>query len=399
MPKKIQKLEDLTPNPRNHNKGTERGGYALEESIRRLGAGRSGLADRNGVLIAGNQTALKMSELGIPIKVIETNGNEWVIVQRNDLDLETDAKAVELAYADNRTSDLNFDLDVEQLKLDLDEGVDLGFLWTEEELREQLELEIKDEEDELDKDGERSPDSVTPRDGLELGSIWQIGKHRLGCGDSTEHDFVMEVLAGATPDVIWSDGPYGVKAASSYADGKAKKGLATVKRNKFEDIAGDDSTDTAIASYDLLSRLFPKAVHIWWGANYFSSALPDSSCWIIWDKEQTSQFADAELAWTNQKSAVRIFRHQWNGMLKASERGEKRIHPTQKPVRLFEEICQRYHKGTGVVLDPFCGSGISIIGGEELGMTTYAIELSVNMVELCLQRIEKSLGVVAERIN
>jgi hypothetical protein len=159
MPKKIQKIEDLTPNPRNHNKGTERGGYALEESIRRLGAGRSGLADRNVVLIAGNQTALKMSELGIPIKVIETNGNEWVIVQRNDLDLETDAKAVELAYADNRTSDLNFDLDVEQLKLDLDEGVDLGFLWTEEELREQLELEINDNDEESDIDGERSPDS------------------------------------------------------------------------------------------------------------------------------------------------------------------------------------------------------------------------------------------------
>lgn len=401
MVKKLSKLEDLQPNPKNHNKGKERGNWAIEESIRRLGAGRSGVCDANGVVLAGNSTLQKISELGIEVQIVPTDGTKWVVVQRTDLDVENDPKATELAYADNRTSQLNFELDVEQLKLDIEDDVDLSFLWTEEELRIELNQgdELLDEDDEEEKDSNGTGEPTQPRPDLELGSIWQIGRHYLGCGDSTDELFVREVLAGHTPDMVFADGPYGVKAASSYADGKPKKGLAMVKRNKFEDIAGDNSTDTVIAAYELLSRLFPNAVHIWWGANYFSQVLPPSSCWIIWDKEQTSNFADAELAWTNQTSAVRIFRHQWNGMLKASERGEQRIHPTQKPCALFSWTLDKYGSTNDIVLDPFCGSGMSIVAAEECGATVFGVEISIPQVERTLQRLERKLGVMAERIN
>jgi hypothetical protein len=134
----INSIDNLQPNRRNHNKGKERGNAAIAKSIQKLGAGRSGVCDANGVMIAGNHTLLHMNELGIPIKVIPTDGNEWVVVQRTDLDLEKDKKAIELGYADNRTAELNLDYDIDQLREDIEQEVDLSYLWTEKELDQKL---------------------------------------------------------------------------------------------------------------------------------------------------------------------------------------------------------------------------------------------------------------------
>ena len=134
MSKKIEKLEDLKTNPKNHNKGTERGVYAIEQSIRKLGVGRSGVVDAEGRIIAGNHTAEAIAQLGIPIKVIETDGNEWVVVQRTDLNLARDKKAVELSYADNRTAQLNLELELDQLAEDLAKDIDLSYLYTDDEI-------------------------------------------------------------------------------------------------------------------------------------------------------------------------------------------------------------------------------------------------------------------------
>lgn len=134
----IKSIDDLQPNPRNHNKGKERGNGAIAKSIQKLGAGRSGVCDRNGVMIAGNHSLLHMNELGIPVKVIPTDGTEWVVVQRTDLDIEKDKKAIELSYADNRTAELNLDYDTDQLREDIEQEVDLSYLWSEKELDQKL---------------------------------------------------------------------------------------------------------------------------------------------------------------------------------------------------------------------------------------------------------------------
>ena len=91
----------------------------------------------------------------------------------------------------------------------------------------------------------------------------------------------------------------------------------------------------------------------------YANALPNSSCWIVWDKENTGNFADAELAWTNQDTVVRVFKHMWNGMLKASEREQKRVHPTQKPVALAEWCFENYGN-PATVLDLFLGLWLNI---------------------------------------
>lgn len=134
----IKSIDDLQPNPRNHNKGKERGNSAIGKSIQRLGAGRSGVCDVKGRVLAGNHTLIHMHELGIPVRIVPTDGTEWVVVQRTDLDLDTDKKAIELAYADNRTAELNLDYDLDQLREDIEQEVDLSYLWSEKELDQKL---------------------------------------------------------------------------------------------------------------------------------------------------------------------------------------------------------------------------------------------------------------------
>jgi hypothetical protein len=155
----------LQPDPHNANKGTPRGRGLLEQSLRQYGAGRSILADRNGVVIAGNKTLETASEIGLPLRVVETDGSELVVVQRTDLDLERDPDARAMAYADNRVAEVDLEWDVEQLEADRAAGVNLEAFFLPEELDALLEgLPTVDTEG-LDR---VSPDTETARAGLYL---------------------------------------------------------------------------------------------------------------------------------------------------------------------------------------------------------------------------------------
>lgn len=128
------KLDSLTPDASNANKGTERGRYALEASLRKYGAGRSILIDREGRIIAGNKTAETAADVGIDdVIIVQTDGRQLVAVQRTDLDLDS-KEARELAYADNRVAELDLSFDPEQVLADLGAGVDLSGLWFPHEL-------------------------------------------------------------------------------------------------------------------------------------------------------------------------------------------------------------------------------------------------------------------------
>src|SRR5688572_12091047 len=104
--RRVQSLADLEADPRNANKGTPRGRALLADSPKQDGAGRSVLADRQGRVIAGNKTVEQAKKLDLPVRVVSTNGQELVIVQRTDLDLLTDPAARQLALADNRIAEL-----------------------------------------------------------------------------------------------------------------------------------------------------------------------------------------------------------------------------------------------------------------------------------------------------
>ena len=131
---KTGKLSDLTPDPNNANRGTERGADMVRRSLEKLGAGRSVLVDKNGVLIAGNKSAQAAVDIGLQDAIIiPTDGTKLVVVQRTDLDLATDAKAKELAIADNRASEVGLEWDTGVLE-DLAQDVELADWFTEDEM-------------------------------------------------------------------------------------------------------------------------------------------------------------------------------------------------------------------------------------------------------------------------
>lgn len=133
QPKKIETIDDLSPDTRNANKGTLRGLAMLEDSLESYGAGRSILVDRGGNVIAGNKTLQAAADKGFDVEVVQTDGKKLIVVQRTDLDLNSQAGR-ELALADNRVSEIDLDFDTEVLKELQAEGVDTKRFWNDSEL-------------------------------------------------------------------------------------------------------------------------------------------------------------------------------------------------------------------------------------------------------------------------
>jgi site-specific DNA-methyltransferase (adenine-specific) len=249
---------------------------------------------------------------------------------------------------------------------------------------------------------------------VKLGEIWACGRHRVACGSSTDKENILKLTAGRPIFFVWSDPPYGIsivnkegRVGSSQAVNEKRrasgKGIAPPKNVAvYQPVIGDDTTDTAFASISLCEELAPKSKRIYWGANHFGS-LPNASCWIVWDKKNDgTDFADCELAWTNFKGAVRIFRHMWNGMLRDSENnGQKRCHPNQKPIVLAEWIFEKYGTVEDFIFDPFLGSGISILAAQRMqgDRTVFGFELSEAYCEVILRRYEQLTGEVAQLVG
>ena len=124
---------DFTLDDKNANNGTDRGKKLLAESLKKLGAGRSIVCDRNGKVIGGNKTLEQAIALGLEVETIHTQGDKLVAVIRDDLDLDTDSKARDLAYSDNRIAELDLNWKVEQILEDID-NISIEGLWTEDEL-------------------------------------------------------------------------------------------------------------------------------------------------------------------------------------------------------------------------------------------------------------------------
>ena len=164
MAKDIKKIEDLQPDAGNANKGTERGRGVVEDSLRHYGAGRSILSDRDGTVIAGNKTLEAAADIGLPVRVVQTDGSELVVVQRTDLDLDGGGPEAEmarqLAYADNRASEVGLDWDLERMAADLESGLDLSSMFSDGELDKML--------GELRKRAENATNATPLRDVAEL---------------------------------------------------------------------------------------------------------------------------------------------------------------------------------------------------------------------------------------
>ncbi len=166
-------------------------------------------------------------------------------------------------------------------------------------------------------------------------------------------------------DLAIPDIQYGINQGGKGNNSRSK--LAVAKNYKDY----DDSKTMPIEYHQELRRVSKN--QIIWGANHFISKMPfDSSCWIVWDKMNgKTDFADCELAWTSFKTAVRIFKFQWQGMIQGysgnKSKNEIRIHPNQKPVALYKWLLKNYAAPGFKLLDTHSGSGSFRVAAHDMG--------------------------------
>lgn len=360
---KYRKVEDLIPYVNNSRKHSDEQVAQIASSIKEFGWTNPILIDGTNSIIAGHGRLMAARKLKM---------EEVPTIELSHL---TDTQRKALVIADNKLA-LNADWDTNLLTIELDELLKDGFAldilgFNADELNALLEPEqvegLTDED---------SVPEVPEEPKTKLGDIYQLGNHRLMCGDSTSIGDVDKLMVGVYPDLIHTDPPYGMNAVSKSSVLKANYGI---------DIMGDDNPDVAKDAFNLIYGLYPDAKQIWWGANYYCSVLPDSECWLVWDKNNgQSDQTDCELAWANFRSVVRQF-------TQASEK-TNRVHPTQKPVSLMEWIIKRFNLSSKTIADFFGGSGSTLIAAEKNGLQAFIMEFDPKFCDVIVKRWEEFTG-------
>ena len=340
----------------------------VASSINEYGFQQPIVVDKNMVLIVGHTRLLGAKKLGL----------KQVPVHIADL---SEAKAKAYRIADNRLNeDSNWDFDLLDIEVKslLEENYDIDLLGFDSS---EIDKFLKNDEQYLTNEDEVPdlPEEPTTK----IGDVWILDNHRLMCGDSTVMTDIEKLMNGIKPDLIHTDPPYGMNAVS-------KSGV--LSKNYKTDIKGDDDNKTAKDSFQLIYNLYPNAKQIWWGANYYSSILPDSECWLVWDKNNgQSDQTDCELAWANFRSVVRQF-------TQTSEK-QNRVHPTQKPVSLMEWIIKRFNLTSKTIADYFGGSGSTLIAGEKNKLNCFIMEYDPKYCDVIIKRWENFTGKKAKLLN
>ncbi len=183
-------------------------------------------------------------------------------------------------------------------------------------------------------------------------------------------------------DLVLTDPPYGINHPTNYMTrGRGK--LAQCK--DYLPVHGDNH------SFEPKFILDMNCPAVLWGADHYSDKLPLASGWLVWDKERPDNLdqATCELAWTNFIKGTRRFRFMWNGMLRASD--EYIYHPTQKPEALIEWILTLKWTPTGLVLDPFLGSGTTCYCAKKLNRYSIGIEIEEKYCEIAARRCSQEV--------
>ena len=356
---KISILTEYDKNSRTHS---DEQVTQIAKSITEFGFTNPVLTDGENGIIAGHGRVMAARKLGMDtVPCIELAGL-------------SDTQKRAYIIADNKLA-LNASWDDKLLALELTELKELDFDleltgFTQDELDALTATEV---EGLTDEDAVPEPPAIPI---TKLGDVWLLGKHRVMCGDSTSIDAVEKLMDGTYPDLVHTDPPYGMNAVT-------KSGV--LSKNYKTDIMGDDNPDIAKDAFQLIIGLYPNAKQIWWGANYYCSVLPDSECWLVWDKNNgQSDQTDCELAWANFRSVVRQF-------TQASEK-TNRVHPTQKPVALMEWIIKRFKLTSNTIADYFGGSGSTLIAAEKNGLQGFIMEFDPKYCDVIVKRWEDFTG-------
>lgn len=310
-----------------------------------------------------------------------------------DLSHLTEAQRKAFTIADNKIGD-NSSFDEELLKIELQALQEMDFdlnltAFSDEELAD-FNLDI-DEEVILDTDKADDVPEIEENPVIKLGDLIELGhnyQHRLLCGDSTSEDDVSRLIGKDKIDFIHTDPPYGINLDGDNSNRGSNTSLMAggLKLKSFK----DDTIDYAVKAMNIIEPYKIKK-QVWWGANYYAHHFPQTNNWLVWDKRVEEKMrntnSDCELAYViDGHNSVRIFRHLWNGLIKASEKQDKRVHPTQKPYALTEYCIEEYAPEANIVLDLFTGSGSTLIGCENMNKSFRGMEFEPHYTQVIVQR-------------
>ena len=384
---------DLIPYSRNAKLHPVEQVEHIANSIKMFGWTQPIVVDESNVVVIGHGRLMAAKLLKL---------DKVPVVRRDDL---TEEQINACRLADNKTNESDWDfskLDEELAVLDF-AGLDMDLFGFEvgEDFIDHTQEIVEDEAPEMQEEAV-----------AKLGQIYQLGGHRLMCGDSTDEETINRLMDGEKAELLLTDPPYGINVVKKnevggggalhfkgVVHGKGGKNRI-VESSEYFPIIGDDTTDSARENYEIAKEHTENQVIF--GGNYFTDFLFPSRCWVVWDKQNTGNFADAELAWTSFDKGVKLYHFMWNGLAREGSRkveGVTRVHPTQKPVGLMAKILSDFCSDGGLVLDCFGGSGSTLIACEQTGRNCYMMELDPHYVDVIIKRWENLTGKKAVLLN
>ena len=349
-------------------------------------------------IVEGHGRLIALKELGY---------KEIPIIRLDHL-TDEERKAYTLVH-NKLTMNSDFDFDILESELNDIDSIDMekyGF-----------DLDIEDEEQEIVED---EVPEVPEEPKAKLGDIYQLGNHRLMCGDSTSEEDVSKLMNGVKADMVFTDPPYGMNLDTDWSSAKSKDKFYQEKKcnghgNKYEKIIGDNDdfkdelVTTIFNNFDYCKEIFV------WGADYYPELLKDykKGNFIIWDKrsndetnedyiKQTDKMygSQFEVCWSKNKHRKEIARIKWAGIFGTeTEFDRSRVHPTQKPTKLSSWFIDKYSKENDLIVDIYGGSGSTLIACEQLNRKCYMMELDPHYVDVIIQRWENFTGKKAVKIN
>ena len=378
-----KRIADIIPYAANAKKHDKRQINNVAESIKQYGFVQPIVIDRDGVIVIGHCRALAAKKLGM---------EEVPCVCVDEL---TPEQVNALRLVDNKSNESDWDYD---LLADEIPSLDLSafdFDWGLPEITEEV---IEDEAPEVDEDTEPI---------AKLGDIWQLGRHRLMCGDSTDKATVELLMDGKKADMVFTDPPYGMRLDTDYSEIKGSKNAKIKGKggNKYRPVIGDGEDfnpsliETVFENFDYCEEIFL------FGADYFAELIVNKNdgSWVVWDK-RGSEDADKiigscfELCWSKQKHKREIARIKWMGAFGSAD-AKNRVHPTQKPIKLCEWFIEKYSNAGEAIIDLYGGSGSTLIACEQLDRTCYMMELDPKYCDVIIKRWEKFTGEKAVLLN
>jgi DNA modification methylase len=389
----IKKISELTPAPYNPRESTEKQESQLKQSLKKFGVVEPIIYNKQtGYIVGGHFRVRELQKLGYT---------------------EIECVIVDLAEEDEK--ELNIRLNANTGQWDWDE---LANNFELEDLND-WGLEVPNMKHELEAEDDNFEEPETIETDIVLGDLFEIGEHRLLCGDSTDSDAVGKLMNGQKADMVFTSPPYNsgdvaMRGGGNFAFGK--KGAKTLYENYKDDKTPQEYFDFCISILNNISLIVNELHSVFWNVSYNANSRDDYGKivfsdvnpfrvkeTIIWNKgiaipitsegilSRNSEFvflmSNGEKYLTNQKIGEKsVYWNTWNISSSGSQHNEhKACFPIELPFRAIEDFSKKNH----IVYEPFTGSGTTMVAAHQLKRKCYGMELDPKYCQVIIDRMKK----------